>query len=348
MAFNEGSSLSIQPDLQEFLTALSGFLGKQSVPTDPGHLRFLEIFFRTVKSDKGHLLRITEGGRLESVVSTGLGPDFDQAFNKAVAASNGEPSPLDMAFRAKEPIAVVDIVRDPDIPVWFSKLMKTHQFASLVAVPLMGATEPIGILCAYYHDVCLFDRATLSHLMMIGRMVGGASERSLAAEQAVSHGAQEKTADQFLRVLVAKELTKIQIYTLLAKIVTEALPVAGLVCGPVTKTSRGLNLTVAAGARLPSTAPSSQVVLPDFLAKRFLKGILTVEGEKRSASDWGELKSLVNLDASVEASSALIWRNTIVGAIVAWRTGSDRFSDDEALLLNRLACIATLALHSVI
>ncbi len=346
MAATEGSSFSaIQPDLEEFLSALNGFLSKQTSPTDPGNIRFLEIFFRTVKSDKGHLLKITETGTLQSLVSYGMGPRFDEEFNKANAESSVEPSPLDVAFRDKEALAIVDMAKDPDVPAWFRALMKKHNFISLVAVPLMGANKPIGILCAYYNDVCLFDRATLGHLMMIGKMVGGATEKSLAADRVESHGEKEKVADHFLKILLSKNFSKIQVYSLMAKIFSECVAVSGLISGPLTKTSEGLTLTIAAGVSLPSSALSSQIVLPSFLATRFLAGTGLNESASRSRQEWGQMESLIGVPLAVEMSKPLSWQNKAEGAVIVWRAGGQKFEEEDDLLLGRLAGIGSLALH---
>lgn len=331
--------------MDEFLSALSGFLGKQSLPSDPGQLRFLEIFFRTVKSDKGHLLKANENGQLSSVVSTGMGAGFDEDFNRAHAMASSEPSPLDMAFREREPVAIVDITRDPDIPSWFLDLMKKHKLISLVAVPLLGETKPVGILCAYYQDVCLFDRATLGHLMMIGRMVGSASEKSMVAQKAAAHDEKEKSADQFLRILTTKPFTKIQVYSMLAKIASDALPITGLLCGPISKSQQGLAMSILGGIGLPASALSSQVLLPVFLTTRFLSHSGVMESDTRSERDWGQLGSLVNVPLSVDLSRPLIWQNSIEGALVAWRNGGQKFDPDEIAMLDRLCDIALLALH---
>jgi hypothetical protein len=251
-----------------------------------------------------------------------------------------------MAFQEKEPVAIVDVARDPDIPAWFLKLMKNHGFISMVAVPLMGAEKPIGILCAYYQDICLFDRATLGHLMMIGKMVGGASEKSIAAEKAVTHGEREKAADQFLKILTSKDSSKVQIYSLLAKIASEAISASGLLCGPLTKTTRGLTLTVAGGTGISPSVLSHQCVLPVFLTTRFLSGVGAADGSTRTLSEWGEMKSLVSDNVSVDLARPLTHRNNLEGAIVAWRAGTVLFSEDDGVLLTRLADIASLALRA--
>lgn len=331
--------------MDEFLSALSGFLGKQALPSDPGQLRFLEIFFRTVKSDKGHLLKVSETGQLTSVVSTGLGTQFDEDFNRAHASADNEPCPLDIAFREREPIAIVDLSRDPDIPGWFSELMKKYKFASLVAVPLLGESKPVGILCAYYQDVCLFDRATLGHLMMIGRMVGSASEKSLVAQKAISHDQKEKYADQFLRILISKSFSKIQVYSMLAKIASEALPVTGLICGSLVKSNQNLAMTVLGGSGIPASVLSTQAPLPVFLTTRFITSSNLPEGEPRSERDWGPLSQLVNSSLSVDLVRPLQWQNNVEGAVVAWRNGPQKFDPEEISLLTRLCDIASLALH---
>jgi hypothetical protein len=66
-----------RPDLDEFLSALGGFLDKQTSPQDPSYLRFLSMFCRSVGAAEGHFLR-TEGRILSSAVSFGLGRTFDE------------------------------------------------------------------------------------------------------------------------------------------------------------------------------------------------------------------------------------------------------------------------------
>jgi len=260
-----------RPDLDEFLGALGGFLEKPSTTGDPSNLRFLSMFCRSIGASEGHFLRRNEFGNLSSINSVGVPKDFDQKFNTDHLNASNEPSPLDEAFQQKEVIAIVELKKEKNIPPWFMKIMNDHGFNSLVAVPLIGSKEPVGILCAYYHDVCLFDQNTMDHLMTIGRMVGSATEKTIGAERAVSLGAKDKVSDEFLKVLTTRQFSKAQVYDLLAKFAGKALSLGGVVCGPIRRNNEGLTMTVAGGYKISSSLISTRIVLPPFIGKSLMK-----------------------------------------------------------------------------
>jgi GAF domain len=334
------------PDLEEFLSALNGFLSKQDYPGDPSYLRFLEIFFRTVKANKGHLLKVSDDGDLMSVISYGIDKGFDQEFNTAHTASRGEACPLDVAFKEKDALAIVDISKDLDVPPWFLKLMNRYGFNSLVAVPLMGKTKPVGILCAYYQDVCLFDDATLQHLMMIGRMVGGATESSLAAGQAESHGEKEKVVDQFLTILTSQKIAKFEVYNLLAKLGADALRATGITCGLVSKSVDGFSLLVAAGQGINDRFISQRFVLPDLVVKKLLKENSGREIPLSDASVWGALAPVVGTVSSF-ICAPIEFQNKLQSAVLVWRGEGQPFEVGDEILLSRLAHISALGLNIV-
>ncbi len=334
-----------RPDLEEFLSALNGFLSKQTTPGDPSNLKFLEIFFRSVKANKGHLLKITEGGILNSVVSYGMGKTFDQEFNSAHARSLGQPSPLDAAFKDQDVVAIVDLTKNSSVPSWFANLMKRYGFTSMVAVPLMGTNQPVGILCAYYEDVCLFDRATMGHLLMIGRMVGGATEQSLVANKAESHEKKEKVMDQFLTAIIGSTLSTPQVFSLLSKMVWEAMDVAGVICGLVQKTPAGLNLALLSGQGVPLSAISRNYILPRFITLEISRQEEKLLSSALALNEWGSLISLINAPSSVCLCKGIVWQNKIEGGVIAWRAPGPAFDDDDNLVLKRLVSLTAMALH---
>jgi len=343
----EGPALSTpsRPDLEEFLSALNGFLSKQTTPSDPSYIRFLEIFFRSVKASKGHILKITDGGVLESVISYGLEEEFDQEFNKAHLINSGDPCPLDRAFQKEEPVAIVDLTKDASIPPWFQRLMKRYGFSSLVAVPLMGAQSPVGILCAYYDDICLFDQATLGHLMMIGRMVGGATEQSMVANKAESHVEKEKVIDQFLGTVNSSSLNQLQIYELIVKLVSQSISLTGMLSGPIRKVEQGVDLMLAAGKGVYAPAISRHFILPPFILRQIPKEESAASSLTVKQEEWGSLQSLIPGKTAQVLIRGMYWKNQLDGVIVAWKIPGPPFEKDDDLVLKRIASLASLALR---
>jgi len=335
---------SSNPDLQEFLTALTGFLSKPVTPADPTYLRSLEIFFRTVKANRGHILKVTDGGGLFSVTSYGMGETFDQDFNEAHRRSDGTSSPLDQAFIKEEPIAVVNLGKEPNIPEWFMELMSKYHIRSLVAVPLIGKTKPVGILCAYYEDICLFDEGTLHHLMLLGRMVGGASEKSWEADSAEFFDERERVLDQFLVKLMAKPVTKNEVYSQLAEYAQMGLQASGILTGPIVASAGGLKMSVVAGKGTKASWVSKDLPLSSTVAGRIKKIEFELNQALLKPSDLGGLKEIAGAHNVALLARPLWWRGKMEGGIIAWRAGGPSFKENEYILLNRLANTALLAL----
>lgn len=336
-------SATTQPDLEEFLSALNGFLEKQTAAKNPSYLRFLEIFCRTVGAGVGHLLKSDERGQLDSVISFGLDSSFDEEFNEAHAGGISD-CPLDMAFHQKRVVAIVEMDKEPGIPPWFRALMDRYQFKSLVAVPLLGQHNPVGILCGYYRDVCLFDQGTLDRLLVMGRMVGAATEKSQVVEQVHARGKKEKVLDHFLSVLSAKPFNNLQLFTLLSKVVRHAFEPLGAVCGTIKKTQDGHVLTIISGIAIPAAAISHKFLVPSFLEKKLLTGQWPKNFVSAALKDWGSLAPLVDGSAYRVLCQPMIWQAKLQGTIVAWRSQNAPFSKQDELLLNRLAGIASIAL----
>lgn len=332
-----------RPDLDEFLSALNGFLEKQTTPQDPGYLRFLEIFCRSVGSSEGHLLKSNHAGQLESVLAYGAPPEFGDEFNRLKQDDN-KPSPLDESFLDQKVVALVELKSGPYVPEWFLKLMKKYEYKSLVAVPLVGHNKPVGILCAYYHDFCLFDQGTLDRLMGIGRMVGAATEKSEVAGQVEQHHAKDKTIDDFLRSLRSKTYEKLEVFTSLKSALSKNFGNIALMCGPVRPVNGALSLTVVDGEKIPGSLISKRLVLPSVVQKKLTTGAWPKNPGLLTPPEWGELQSLFNGKKTKLMCSAIGWQAKLLGAILVWRFDGDDFGEDDQILLERVAGIAALAL----
>jgi hypothetical protein len=252
---------------------------------------------------------------------------------------------LDVSFQKKKVVALVELKRGADCPGWFMDLMEKKGFKSLVAVPLLGQTKPVGILCAYYSDVCLFDKGTLDRLLVIGRMVGAATEKSLAVDRIQSHGAKEKVLDQFLRYLLAGAVNKQQLLGTLKKILVDSLSPTGLVCGMLQKEGDILTLTILDGQGIPMASMSKSFDLPPILKKKLLTGKWDSDPAAVSTQTMGSLAPLMKGGSLKILCEPFLWQNKLLGMILVWRAVGPLFDDDDALLLNRLAGLTSLALH---
>ena len=335
-----------RPDLDEFLSALNGFLDKQTTPTDPGYLRFLEIFCRSVGSSEGHILKSNPSGSLESVMSYGVGPDFDKDFNRVNQNASGG-SPLDEAFSQQKVVAIVELKPGPGTPDWFMKLMNKYEYKSLVAVPLLGHTKPVGILCAYYKDFCLFDQGTLDRLMGIGKMVGTATEKSMVAGLVQSNDAKEKVADDFLQLLTTKGFMKMDVYKYLRTIITKLFAPVSMICGPIHSDSGPLLMTVADGEGIPSSTVTQRVAIPNAVQKKLESGQWPKTPAQLSGSDWGALAPSIQSPNLQMLCRPILWRGQLQGAVLVWRTSGEPFQEADDILFARLVAIASLALNTV-
>lgn len=339
--------MQANPDLQEFLSALNGFLSKPVTASDPGYVRFLEIFFRTVKASKGHLLKRSETGVLQSVLSFGLTPDFDREFNSIHQRYPAHPCPLDWAYKREEAVAIVDFKREKDIPQWFMQFMAKEGFSSLVAVPLMGAVGPVGILCAYYEDICLFDEGTLNHLMMMGRMVGGASEKSIQAASAQEFGERERWLDEYLHALTTELMGSVEIYSQLTKMTQQGLQVNGVVAGPVNTTSGRMLMTPVAGKGATHDFSPKGIPLVPFLIERIKQTEWVRDPDEVDPAQLGEMARFIPENSVTVIIRPLLWGGQIRGAVLAWRLGGPAFEKNDFQLLSRMAAVTSLALRTV-
>jgi GAF domain-containing protein len=329
-----------RPDLDEFLSALGGFLEKQTSPQDPSYLRFLSMFCRSVGASEGHFLR-RSGRSLTSIISFGLGKEFDREFNNS--HTSGTPlCPQDEACERKEVVAVVELQKDPSMPPWFMDLMNKYHLKSMVAVPLLGQAGVVGILCAYYKDICLFDQNTLDHLMMIGRMVGAATEKSAEAGRAESLGLRDKMVDKYLDALNSANLSSVQMFQMLVQYVAKTVDMDVVVSGPVRKTSDGISITLAAATGLPSSVLAERYDLPEFLVDH-LSEPQKADMSPVAQKAWDDMAPLIKRPLVKPICFPLIHKKKMIGALVGWRQDTASISSDDALLLSRLTKITALA-----
>lgn len=337
-----------RPDLDEFLGALSGFVSKKnSLPQDPSYTRFLEIFCRSVGSSEGHLLQYVDGQGLRSVVSCGISKEFDKQYNQAVSAvKNGELSPIDRAFRDQQVGAVVELKREAGVPPWFFDFMEKFRFKALVALPLIGQTRPVGVLCAYYRDVCLFDQGTMDRLMTIGRMVGTAIENSMSGGG--EPGApSDSSLDAYLTLLSTNTLTENHVFEALTKVAAKALAPSGLLCGPLRMAADQLMITVANGAGVSPAIVSHRLAVPPLLAQPLLLGRLGLRQSPVTVDQLGAFRPLVAGRAVATLCQPIIWKKQPQAGIIAWRNEQNPFTSADELQLARLSAISALVLRSL-
>lgn len=332
-----------RPDLEEFLSALSGFVDKKDASPDSNYLKFLDIFCRSVGSAEGHLLR-PGAAQLTSASSFGVAPAFEGDFN---SSRDDAPSPIDDAFSTHRVVAIVEIVAS-DVPAWFFKLTARYGYKALVAVPIIGRHGPTGVLCAYYRDVCLFDQGTLERLASIGRMLGGAegSADNPAAKAAPAAAVPVETGaeDEFVTGFTAHPYTKIQVFSSLVATVGQAFPGASVICGPVRVVSGELMITVADGSGVPTSMVSHRFALPDTLRKNL--GTPPSGPAVLSAAQQGALKDLIKLPSATVICRPLMWQGKMQAAVIAWRPDDAPLTSADEQRLGRFASIGGLALNA--
>ena len=339
-----------RPDLEEFLSALSGFVDKKSASPDSNYLKFLDIFCRSVGSTEGHLLRPDPSGRLESAWSFGVDEKFDADFN---SSRTTEASPLDEAFSSRRVVALVEI-HPGDVPRWFFQVMSRYGYKALVAVPIIGPSGVTGLLCAYYRDVCLFDQGTLDRLASVGRMLGGAETSANPPPGKAGASSKEKAAsvpreaaddagDEFARELTEHSFTKIQVFGHLIETLEKAFPGTAAVCGPVRVVSGDMVITVADAVGVPTSTVSQRLTLPSTLrqALEASKGAIAL-----AAGQQGELKAVIKMPQASVLARSLLFQGKVQAAVVAWRAAGSGFTADEERQLGHFAAIAALALNA--
>lgn len=334
-----------RPELEEFLSALNGFLDKPSTPQNSGYARFLEIFCRSVGANEGHLLQPLAAGVLQSVLSFGVTPTFDQDFNKARQQNKGS-LPIDEAYLSQHVVAVSELKAEDGVPKWFLDVLRRYGFMSLVAVPLLGHQKTLGVLCAYYKDICLFDQGTLDRLMAIGKVVGTATEKSQELGEATSHRASDDISDQFLKSLIREPHNKIQIYGILAEGLSKSIQTKALLCGPLQSDGERGFITLADGRGVPSAVISRRYNLPHWMLDR-------IHSEKKETfqsivakQDLGDLGVFCQSPQVSFLCAPLRWKGEVHSAVIAWREDTRGFKPDEEFMISRLTGIAAIALKA--
>lgn len=322
-----------RPDLDEFLTALDGFLDRPAAPEDAGTLKFLDIFCRSVGASEGHLLKANPDGRLTSLASLGVSPKFNREFNEARPSSGG-PSPLDLAFQEQKVVPVINLKEEKSVPAWFKDFMATHGFKSLVAVPLLNHNNSVGVLCAYYNDVCLFDQGTVERLQMIGRMVGTSMEKS-----------KEDGLDDLLRKLGESRFSRFQLFGAITEAMARSLESDGVFWGPARKAGEDWQVTVASGAGLPESAITQRYVMPRALADQMDRAPGSQISLSLPEKEWGDLKSLPIGRSRHAMCVPMRWAGEIKAGVVVWRNERP-FSSGDVAILTRMAGLVSIILHS--
>jgi len=337
-------SPSGRPDLDEFLLTLGGFLEQKTSPGHPDNLRFLSTFCRSIGAGEGHLLQLSSDGNLNSMASVGLGNDFDAEFNSLRAKNPAFPSPPDEALRHKEVIAIVDLEKEKSLAPWFKDLMEKHELKSMVAVPLLGSENPVGVITAYYDDVCLFDQTTLHHLTMVGRMIGSAMDRQNGANGSEASSPLWRIVDEFLRDVATKVREKAPIYQLLAESAGRGLAVGGVIAGPVQGAQNNLVIKITGSYGISPTETHQVHKLPDFLEKKLKQEDFEGDAGIVEAGVWGSLNHLVGEGGVKYLFYPLVLRRKRIGAIIGWVPLEKDLSKDMGAFFSRLSQIASIAL----
>jgi len=337
-----------RPDLEEFLSALDGFLvtqKDQKATSDLSYFKFLGIFCRSIGAREGHFVR-SGSGNLQSIFSFGMGAEFDKEFNASVPPGPHALCPLETALKQKEVIAVVDLSKDPDIPEWFMNIMKRRNFGSLVAVPILGRKDPTGVMCAYYHDICLFDQGILDHLMMIGRLVGAATEMESASKPTKPEGLEilDQIEGHYLQWLTTKSNDKLDVCMTVCKLAHTFLEATGVVCGLVHQTGGEMSLTIIGLSGIDGKLLSQRFLIPAQIKASFLSdkkgGIISMQ-----ENDWQGFRTFITYHAPHGLVKPLIWQGQLSGAILAWRSQAIPFGPLHEKGLERLAFLTALALN---
>lgn len=345
-----------RPDLEEFLSALNGFLEVQAaVPaasassSDQNFSRFLDIFCRSVGSADGHLLVPNEGA-LYSVLSCGLKSptgqraSFDEQFNELSQNFRETLTPLDVAFEKQRVVAIVELKKSDKIPEWFSKLMERFGCKSLIAVPLINRKKATGLLCAYYRDACLFDQGTIDRLSVMGRMIGSATNSS--SQNGAANEARRETVRTFLNKLITQPFTKVQLFHLLNETVVKTLSPLGAICGTVRSQGTGHAVSVVAGHSLPSSVISQRLPLPDFLEAKMTTGQWPLEAQAVPSRQFELWAPFVKASRVAVLAEPIRWHNRILGLVTVWRAEDEPFQKEDELFLQDITNIASLALNT--
>lgn len=338
-----------RPDLEEFFGALGGFLKEETPPSDLSYQKFVGVFCRSIGAPQGHIVKPAPSGELESVHAFGLDSSFSDAFNNLSKNGDDDPSPIHRSYANKQVIAIADMNKDPRLPAWFRSLMNQQGFHSLVAIPLMGRSKMAGVLCAYYHDVCLFDQGTLDHLLMIGRMVGSAlDEKPVPLPPSKSASSDDfSDMDRFLESLLRKPLQAVQIIEEAARFAKAGVGATGLVSGRIQKKDADIFISFDAGSGFPATMGGKELAIPPFLRVSLLSGSPTQLLPSKTMEEWGAFRPFITGRESYGLISPIGWGTDLKGAVVAWRCEAVPFTFQDGLFLKRIGAIVSLALRNV-
>ncbi|MDQ3106301.1 MAG: ATP-binding protein, partial [Actinomycetota bacterium] len=131
---------------------------------------------------------------LQLVGEAGI-PDDELRHLLHKALRHPERSPSGLAMREGRPISVPDLSADERF-AWIVPTATRYGARSMVAVPLGPASQPIGVLNAYFADVAAADDDDLHLLSAYARQASTAVARAMAFEQERRAAAQLAEADQ--------------------------------------------------------------------------------------------------------------------------------------------------------
>jgi signal transduction histidine kinase len=123
----------------------------------------------------------------------GLPDDLRDLLRKALMRP--ERSPSGLAMREGRPVAVPDLAADERFS-WTAPTLARYGARSLVAIPLGPASNPIGVLNAYFAEAGGFDEDDVHLLSAYARQASTAVVRALAFEQERRAAEQLAAADQ--------------------------------------------------------------------------------------------------------------------------------------------------------
>jgi signal transduction histidine kinase len=123
----------------------------------------------------------------------GLPDDLRDLLRQALMRP--ECSPSGLAMREGRPVAVPDLAGDERF-AWTAPTLARYHARSLVAIPLGPASNPIGVLNAYFADANGFDEDDVHLLSAYARQASIAVARALAFEQERRAAEQLAAADK--------------------------------------------------------------------------------------------------------------------------------------------------------
>ncbi|MFN0118059.1 MAG: GAF domain-containing protein [Elusimicrobiota bacterium] len=334
-----------RPDLEEFLSALDGFLIQPFSFQDSSYSRFLDIFCRTIGASEGHFLKKNESGHLVSVVSYGMKDGFDSKFNTLCSSHLKDQTPYLTALDSHKVEALVELIEKENCPSWLWKFLDKEGFKSLLVVPLVGQNQTSGVFCAYYRDVCLFDRSTVERLAALGKMMGSASERNLNAEIRQPDALKEKVTDDLLRIFIHNFPRKIDLFALTSHLVKELWKPEGFVFGKLNMMTSPPVFTVLDAVNVPTETVSRRFELPEFIVKKVIEKKWRPEIRLFSHTEVGTLKSFIQSEEISILTSILVWRDMPQAFLVLWKNAAQSFEERDLGICERISSLMALAIN---